>query len=287
VSGDRVNRIGQVVGDRFRVDELIGRGASAEVYRALDQETQTPVALKIMRFTHIADSVQLARFEREGAIQAKLRHRNIAALLDSGVTDKNEPYLAVELLHGKTLRGVVKAEGRLAPRRAASYGWQALNGLTAVHAQGILHRDLKPANIMLEASEGPIDRVVLIDFGFATFEGSAKLTLQGTVVGSLTYIAPERLRGEEADPRADLYAMAVILFEMLTGRPPFVAEDDFELIDYHVNVEAPRLRDIDPAMPQALDDLIARALDKQPGERFVDAAMMATQLELAAQKLEP
>jgi serine/threonine-protein kinase len=286
VSGDRVNRIGQVVGDRFRVEELIGRGASAEVYRALDQETQTPVALKIMRFTHIADSVQLARFEREGAIQAKLRHRNIAALLDSGVTDKNEPYLAVELLHGKTLRGVVKTEGRLAPRRAASYGWQALNGLAAVHAQGVLHRDLKPANIMLEASEGPIDRVVLIDFGFATFEGSAKLTLQGTVVGSLTYIAPERLRGEQAGPRADLYAMAVILFEMLTGRPPFVAEDDFDLIDYHVNVEAPRLRDIDPTMPQALDDLIARALDKQPDERFVDAAMMATQLELAAQKLD-
>ena len=285
MSGDRVNRIGQVVGDRFRVDELIGRGASAEVYRALDQETQTPVALKIMRFTHIADSVQLARFEREGAIQAKLRHRNIAALLASGVTDKNEPYLAVELLHGKTLRGVVKAEGRLAPRRAASYGWQALNGLAAVHAQGVLHRDLKPANIMLEASEGPIDRVVLIDFGFATFEGSAKLTLQGTVVGSLTYIAPERLRGEQAGPRADLYAMAVILFEMLTGRPPFVAEDDFDLIEYHVNVEAPRLRDIDPAMPQALDDLIARALDKQPDERFVDAAMMAAQLELAAQKL--
>jgi eukaryotic-like serine/threonine-protein kinase len=286
VSGDRVNRIGQVVGDRFRVDELIGRGATAEVYRALDQQTETPVALKIMRFTHIADSVQLARFEREGAVQAKLRHRNIAALLASGVTDKNEPYLAVELLHGKTLRGVVKGEGRLAPRRAASYGWQALNGLAAVHAQGVLHRDLKPANIMLEASEGPIDRVVLIDFGFATFEGSAKLTLQGTVVGSLTYIAPERLRGEQAGPRADLYAMAVILFEMLTGRPPFVAEDDFDLIDYHVNVEAPRLRDLDPTMPQALDDLIARALDKQPEERFVDAAMMATQLELAAQTLK-
>ncbi|MEO8844953.1 MAG: serine/threonine-protein kinase [Kofleriaceae bacterium] len=286
MSGDRVNRIGQVVGDRFRVDELIGRGASAEVYRALDQQTETPVALKIMRYTHIADSVQLARFEREGAIQAKLRHRNIAALLASGVTDKNEPYLAVELLHGKTLRGVVKAEGRLAARRAASYGWQALNGLAAVHAQGVLHRDLKPANIMLEASEGPIDRVVLIDFGFATFEGSAKLTLQGTVVGSLTYIAPERLRGEPAGPRADLYAMAVILFEMLTGRPPFVAEDDFDLIEYHVNVEAPRLRDLDPSMPQALDDLIARALDKQPDERFGDAATMATELELAAQKLE-
>ena len=285
MSVERVNRIGQVVGDRFRVDELIGRGASAEVFRALDRETQTPVALKIMRHTHVSDSVQLARFSREGEVQAKLRHRNIAALLASGVTEKHEPYLAVELLNGKTLRGVVKAEGRLDARRAASYAWQALNGLAAVHAQGVLHRDLKPANIMLEPSQGPIDRVVLIDFGFATFEGSAKLTLQGTVVGSLTYIAPERLRGEQAGPRADLYAMAVILFEMLTGRPPFVAEDDFDLIDYHVNVEAPRLRDLDDTMPQALDDLVARALDKDPDERFVDAAMMATQLELAAQEL--
>jgi serine/threonine-protein kinase len=280
-----VNRIGQVVGDRFRVDELIGRGASAEVYRALDLETQAHVALKILKFTHISDAVSLARFEREGEVQAKLRHRNIAALLDSGVTDKHEPYLAVELLRGKTLRGVVKAEGRLAPRRAASYAWQALNGLAAVHAAGVLHRDLKPANIMLEPSEGPIDRVVLIDFGFATFEGSAKLTLQGTVVGSLTYIAPERLRGEECDPRADLYAMAVILFEMLIGRPPFVAEDDFELIDYHVNVEAPFLRDLDPSLPQALDDLVARALAKEANERFADATEMANALELAARGL--
>jgi len=274
-----------VVGDRFRVEALIGRGASAEVYRATDLETSQAVALKILRFTHISDAVLLARFEREGEVQAKLRHRNIAALLASGITDKREPYLAVEMLRGKTLRGVIKDQGRLAPRRAASYAWQALNGLAAVHAQGVLHRDLKPANIMLEPSEGPIDRVVLIDFGFATFEGSAKLTLQGTVVGSLTYIAPERLRGEASDPRADLYGMGVILFEMIAGRPPFVAEDDFELIDYHVNVEAPRLRDFEPSLPEALDDLVARALEKQADERFESAQVMADALELAARGL--
>ncbi|MEO6774350.1 MAG: serine/threonine-protein kinase [Kofleriaceae bacterium] len=285
MSGDRVNRIGQVVGDRFRVEALVGRGASAEVYRATDLETDHPVALKILRFTHISDAVLLARFEREGEVQAKLRHRNIAALLASGITDKREPYLAVEMLRGTTLRGVIKEEGRLAPRRATSYAWQALNGLAAVHAQGVLHRDLKPANIMLEPSEGPIDRVVLIDFGFATFEGSAKLTLQGTVVGSLTYIAPERLRGEPSDPRADLYGMGVILFEMIAGRPPFVAEDDFDLIDYHVNVEAPRLRDFEPSLPPALDDLVARALEKQADERFESAQVMADALELAARGL--
>jgi eukaryotic-like serine/threonine-protein kinase len=285
VAGDRTSRIGQVIGSRFRIDELIGRGAMAEVYRALDQETQAHVALKILRHTHVADNVSLARFAREGEVQAKLRHRNVAALLATGVTEKHEPFLAVELLRGKSLRSVVKQEGRIPPRRAASYAWQALNGLAAVHAAGVLHRDLKPANIMLEASEGPIDRVVLIDFGFATFEGSAKLTLQGTVVGSLTYIAPERLRGEEPDQRADLYAMGVILFELLCGRPPFTAPDDFDLIDQHVNLAPPRLRELDPAMPQALDDLLARALEKETADRYADATEMAIALELAAQSL--
>ena len=285
MSAERANRIGQIIGARFRVDEMIGRGASAEVYRALDLTTQAYVALKIMRFTHVGDSVSLARFKREGEVQAKLRHRNIAALLAAGITDTLEPYLAVELLRGKTLRGVLKKEGALSPRRAASYGWQALNGLAAVHAAGVLHRDLKPANIMLEPSEGPIDRVVLIDFGFATFEGSAKLTLQGTVVGSLTYIAPERLRGEAAGPRADLYAMGTILFEMLIGRPPFAAAEDFDLIDLHINIEPPRLRELDPSLPQALEEVLERALMKQPEDRFSDAAAMATALELAATKL--
>jgi len=283
VSGDR--RLGQIVGDRFRVDELIGRGAMAEVYRALDLETQAFVALKILRHAHVLDPVSKARFAREADVQARLRHRNVAALLATGVTDRQEPYLAVELLRGASLRGVVKNEGRVHPVRAASYAWQALSGLSAVHAAGILHRDLKPANIMLEPSAGPVERVVLIDFGFATFSGSAKLTQQGTVVGSLTYIAPERLRGDDTDARADLYAIGIILFELLVGEPPFIAGDDFELIDLQVNAPPPRLRDLDPTMPQELDDVIARALEKDPRKRFPDAATMATELERAAQLL--
>jgi serine/threonine-protein kinase len=278
-------RIGQVIGDRFRVDELIGRGAMAEVYRALDLETQTFLALKILRHTHIADPVSKARFEREAEVQARLRHRNVAALIATGLTDRVQPFLAVELLRGKTLRSVIKNEGRIAPARAASYAWQALAGLSAVHAQGILHRDLKPANIMLEPSPGPVDRVVLIDFGFATFEGGAKLTQQGTVVGSLTYIAPERLRGEAADARADLYAIGVILFELLVGEPPFVATDDYALIDMHMHQAPPRLAELDPSFPPALDDMIARSLAKTPCERFPDAATMAAALEHAAQAI--
>jgi serine/threonine protein kinase len=276
-----------VIGDRFRLDELIGRGAHAEVFRALDVETSAFVALKILRHTHIDDPTTKARFVREADVQARLRHRNVAALLATGVTDKQEPYLAVELLRGKTLRSVIKGEGRVSPVRAASYAWQALAGLTAVHAQGVLHRDLKPANIMLEPSPGPVERVVLIDFGFATFEGSAALTMQGTVVGSLTYMAPERLRGEQPDARADLYAIGIILYELLIGTPPFNAQDDFALIEQQLNDEPALVHELDPSLPEALDDVIARALAKDPVERFASAGEMAAALERAAQLIAP
>jgi len=284
VALERVDRTGQVIGSRYRLDRLIGRGAMAEVYQAADLQDNTHVALKLLRGAHLTDRSAIARFKREAEVQGRLRHRNVAALLATGVTEYQEPYLIVELLRGKSLRGAIKA-GAVEPVRAASYGWQALQGLAAVHSAGVLHRDLKPANIMLEASPGPVERVVLIDFGFATFEGSAKLTAQGTVVGSLTYIAPERLRGEATDHRADLYGMGVILFELLTGRPPFVAADDFDLIDMHVNEDAPRLRTIAPTLPQALDDVLARSLAKHSKDRYANATEMANALEAAAQTI--
>jgi serine/threonine protein kinase len=282
VSADRVDRIGQVIGQRFRVDAMIGRGAMADVYRALDLETSLDVALKVLRSSVAADVSIRQRFAREAEVQARLRHRNVAALLATGITEREEAYLVVELLRGKTLRGVIKAEGRVTPRRAASYAWQALQGLAAVHEAGVLHRDLKPANIMLEPSPGPIERVVLIDFGFATFEGSAKLTQQGTIVGSLRYIAPERLRGEPVDHRSDLYAIGVILYELLMGAPPFQSDDDFDLIEAHLN-EVPPL--LDRTLPAALDNVIQRALAKYQGDRYSDAAAMASAVEQAAREI--
>ncbi len=279
MSRDRVDRTGQVIGQRFRIDALIGKGAMAEVYRAIDLQTSANVAVKVLRSALISDHAIMQRFQREGEVQARLRHRNVAALLATGVTEKQEPYLVVELLRGKTLRSVLKQEGRVEARRAASYAWQALQGLTAVHAAGIVHRDLKPANIMLEPSPGPIERVVLIDFGFATFDGSAKLTAQNTVVGSLRYIAPERLRGEPIDQRSDVYPIGVMLFELLMGQPPFHSDDDFTLIEKHLHEDPPAL---DPALPRELDIVVARALAKNPHERFATAAEMAAAIEAAS-----
>ncbi|MCX5744483.1 MAG: serine/threonine-protein kinase [Proteobacteria bacterium] len=280
----RSERIGQTLGDRFRIEAFIGKGAMADVYRALDLTTSAHVALKILR-RQLDDASARQRFEREGEVQARLRHRNVAALLDTGVTDLGEPFLVVELLRGKTLRGALKQEGRMPARRALSFTWQALQGLSAVHAAGVLHRDLKPANIMLEPSPGPVERAVLIDFGFASFEGSSKLTQQGTVVGSLTYIAPERLRGEATDPRSDLYAIGVMAFEMLAGRPTFVAADDYDLIDLHLNAPPPSVVALDPTLPVELDDIFVRALAKQQDERYPDAIAMAAAVEAVARKL--
>ena len=279
---DRVDRTGQVIDRRFRIDAMIGRGAMAEVYRALDLETQAEVALKILKKNLSGDPAAGLRFTREAEVQAKLRHRNIAALHMTGITDRDEPYLVVELLRGRTLRHVIKAEVRLAPRRAVGYAWQALQGLAAVHESGVLHRDLKPANIMLEPSPDPIERVVLIDFGFATLGGAARLTKQGMVVGSLTYIAPERLRGEQPDRRSDLYSIGVILFEMLSGAPPFTAANEIELIEQHLDAPPPPL---DPALPAALREIVGHALAKYQVERYLDARAMASALSAAARHL--
>ena len=278
------DRNGQVIGQRFRIDALIGKGAMADVFRAVDLQTSAYVALKILR-AELADPAGKQRFAREGEIQARLRHRNVAAMLASGVTDRSEPYLVLELLRGNTLRGLIKKTGRVDPRRATSYAWQALQGLAAVHAAGILHRDLKPANIMLEPSPGPVERVVLIDFGFASMEGSARLTQTGTVIGSLSYIAPERLRGEPVDQRSDLYAIGTILYELLVGRPPFAATSDLELIDAQLNAAPARLQPVVPGLPAIFEDLIAISLAKHQDERYPDALAMAAALEAAARQL--
>jgi eukaryotic-like serine/threonine-protein kinase len=284
VLADPGDRVGSVIGRRFRVDALIGRGAMAEVYHAHDLEGGDAVALKILRRSLAGDPAIAQRFSREAEVQAKLRHRNVAALLATGVTDANEPYLVVELLRGNNLRHAIKTEGRLAPRRAASYAWQALQGLGAVHQNGVLHRDLKPANMMLEPSPGPFARIVLIDFGFAALEGTgaARLTAQGTIVGSLTYVAPERLRGELPDRRSDLYAIGVILFEMLSGAPPFVAESDLALVELQLEAPPPPL---DPGVAQPLRDVVGIALSKQPADRYPSAAAMAAAIEDAARQL--
>jgi serine/threonine-protein kinase len=282
------DRVGQVIDGRYQLVRLIGRGAMADVFRATVVDSGAEVAVKILRQSVRKDPEAVARFEREAEVQALIRHRNVAALHDSGVTDVDEPFLVVELLRGRSLRTVIKTEGRVSARRAASYTWQALQGLAAVHSSGILHRDLKPANLMLEPSPGPIERVVVIDFGFASLEGGSKLTQQGHVVGSLTYMAPERLRGEPGDERSDLYALGIILAELLAGRAPFESQDDYDLVHMHLNEEPPSVLEMNPAatdVSDELEDVVQRSLAKTGKDRYQTADAMAWALDQAARSL--
>lgn len=281
-------KAGEIIDGRYRVQRRLGRGSAATVFAVRDLEADRDVAVKVMRARLRGNEEALARFRREADVQARIEHRNVAALYDRGVVGNDQPYLVIELLRGRSLRDVIKLEAPVRPRRVASYGFQALAGLAEIHAAGVLHRDLKPANLMLEPSPGPIERVVLIDFGFASLEGEQRLTATGHVVGSLGYLAPERLQGEAAQQRSDLYALGIVLFELLAGRRPFIADTDLGLIDLHLEAPVPRVEDVARGRvvpPGELEDVIHTALAKDPRDRFSDAATMAEALAVAAQQL--
>jgi eukaryotic-like serine/threonine-protein kinase len=272
---------GDIIDGRYAITHMIGCGAMADVFAADDVQSGQPVAVKILRAIVARNADAVERFRHEAATQARIEHRNVAQLHAVGLSG-SKPFLVMELLRGRSLRTVLRAGGAVRPLFAASYIWQALQGLAATHAAGVLHRDLKPANLMLEDSDGPVERVVLIDFGFASLGVSTGLTQSGTVVGSLSYLAPERLRGEPSDGRADVYGMGVILWELLVGTPPFRGEE-VEVIEAHLNRDAmpPSLANLDSSIPAAIDDVVLKALAKFPEDRYESASAMADALEAA------
>ncbi|HWM88029.1 MAG TPA: serine/threonine-protein kinase [Kofleriaceae bacterium] len=272
-------RPGETIAGRYRVVRPLGVGSMAEVYAAHDTKRDRDVALKIIRRHMARDTEMMSRLDREAKVQQMIRHPNVAKLYGGGLTERNEPYLVVELLHGRSLRDVVLREGWVACERAAGYAWQALQGLAATHQVGVLHRDLKPANLMLEPGD-QVERVVLIDFGFAALGGGTRLTAQGHVVGSLAYLAPERLMGEAGDARSELYAIGVILYELTTGRRPFVADSDLDLINLHLEADPapPRVVAPEREIAPAIENIILSALMKDPARRPDSALAMAEAL---------
>lgn len=278
---------GEVVDGRYQIVRVIGRGSMADVFEAQDLVAKRSIALKILRGQVAQNQEAIERLRREAHVQGMITHPNVAAIYGGGVTAKNEPYLVVELLQGESLRRVLHTNGPVDPHFASSYIWQALQGLSSAHAVGVFHRDLKPANLMLEPSPGPVERVVLIDFGFAALEGGSRLTKIGHVVGSLAYLAPERLEGDPGSASGDLYALGVILFELLTGRRPFIAEDELALIEMQLNSPPPRPSEVAPEanIPPGLEEVVMRALSKSPEDRAPYAQAMAMDIERAMAEL--
>ena len=274
---------GEIIDGRYQVVRLIDRGSMADVFEAHDSQMNRDVALKILRGQVSRNPEAIERLKREAHVQSMISHRNVAAVYGGGASNRNEAFLVVELLRGQSLRQVVRSQGCVPAEHAASYVWQALQGLAAAHGMGVFHRDLKPANLMLEPSPGPVQRVVVIDFGFAALEGGTRLTKAGHVVGSLAYLAPERLQGDPGSARADIYALGVILYELLTGTRPFVADDELQLIEMQLDVTPVAPSQVAPEanIPPALEAVVLRALAKSPEQRAAHAYAMAKEIEEA------
>ncbi len=260
---------GRVIGG-FRVGELLAGGAMGAVYSAEDADGRR-VALKLLSPDLRHDERFRQRFLRESQLAATLAHPNVVKTIASG-EDGGVLYLAMDYVDGVDLRELLRREGRLAPERAVALVAQAGEALDAAHAAGLVHRDVKPGNVLV-ASEPDGERAYVCDFGVARHVGSVgSLTGDRGFVGTVDYVAPEQIRGEEVDGRADVYALGCVLFECVSGERPFERENELAVVFAHLNEPPPRVTDVRPGLAAGWDGVVARALAKEPKERYASCA---------------
>jgi serine/threonine-protein kinase len=255
---------------RYRLEELLGMGASAEVWRAHDERLDRPVAVKVLHPHLLPDAAARRRFRSEARAAAVLAHPGIVTVYDTDATPSRS-VIVFELVDGETLAELLARHGRLAPAEAARIGAELADALQHAHERGVLHRDVKPGNVIVDRT----GRARLVDFGIARLlqAEAAHLTAAGSITGTLRYMSPERLAGAEATPAADLYALGAVLHEMLTGGPPFHASTPVELVRAQATPPE-RLA----AVPHPLAALVRQALEPDPKRRPPDGAAMASRL---------
>jgi serine/threonine-protein kinase len=290
-SVDTRSMIGTLLDGRYRLEEKLGQGGIGAVYRAVHVRTGRTVAVKVLLPEWAQAGGMSARFEREARAAGFLKHPNIAEVIALGRVEDGPLYLVMELCSGESV-GDALADGVFAPARALAVARQALQGVGFAHQHGFIHRDLKPDNLML-VGEPEREVVKILDFGLVKLVGLAaaelgeeKLTATGMVFGTPVYMAPEQALGRGVDHRADLYALGLILFEMLCGLPPFYSEESSAVLRMHLAAPRPRLaeRGLASATPE-LEALVARARAVRADDRFASATDMITALDAAAGSL--
>jgi serine/threonine-protein kinase len=265
--------VGSVFAERYEILAEIGRGGMGRVYRARHTGLAKEVALKVLAG---GPAEYEARFAREARAIARLDHPGCVGVLDHGRSG-GVPYIAMELLEGQTLAAAIE-QGRFTPERAVSIARQLLLALAHAHGQGVIHRDIKPSNVVL-ATRGNGTRAVLIDFGLAALANELPLTGVGMCLGSPSYLAPERLLGQPHDVRTDLYAVGVVLYEMIAGVKPFAGDSAKETMQLALARPPRPIRAVRRDISPALDRVIQRALAKEPGRRYSDAEEMLLALD--------
>lgn len=260
--------VGDVLDSRYRMVRLIAQGGMAKIYEAHDLRLERSVAIKVMHSTIASESDFVDRFIREAKAAAALSHPNIVSVFDQG-TDKSLIYLVMELVDGHTLREILLQRGRLPAEEALETIEQVLRALSAAHDAMVVHRDVKPENVLLTSAS----MVKVADFGLARAMESHHTT-NGVVMGTVAYVAPERIQTGESDPRSDIYSVGIMLYEMLTGAPPFTSQSAVNVAFQHVNNEVPRPSEAAPGISRSLDSLVTRATRKEPSERPANAHEM-------------
>jgi len=261
------SRVGSQFG-KYRLTTLLGKGGMGEVYEAYDTEKGRTVALKILADAHAQDERFRARFLRESHAAAILQEPHIVPVHDWGEID-GKLYIDMRLVQGKTLHELAQ-QGPLEPSRAVGIVQQIASALDAAHKEGFVHRDVKPQNIIVT----PADFAYLVDFGIAEAEGDSRLTMEGTKIGSLAYMAPERFTDDQSTAATDTYSLACVLYEALTGDTPFPARSMEQIIAAHVSAPPPRVSAVNPRVPAALDEVIARGMAKEPDDRYGSASAL-------------
>ncbi len=264
----------KLLGDRYELGEMIGTGGMADVYIARDKRLAREVAVKVLRSDLAKDPSFVARFRKEAFAAAGLNNPGIVAVYDSG--EEPAPYIVMELVSGRTLRELIHSGEKIPLSRALEIGAGILTALEYSHERGIVHRDIKPANIMI-TKQGDVK---VMDFGIARIldDLSATLTSTWNIVGTAQYLSPEQALGEAADARSDIYSTGCLLYEVLTGKPPFAGDTPVSIAYQHVSAELIAPSKIQPALPAGIDILLTVALAKKPEDRYPSAGLMLDDL---------
>lgn len=275
LEASRFSQLKKVFSDRYDFVRLLGIGGFAEVYLAKDKLLERDVAIKILLPQHGRDEQTVERFLREARLYAKLEHKNIIPIYDTGIRD-GHVFITMKYIRGESLKHVLFVQKRVAAAGLPDIVRGVAQALDYIHRQGIVHRDIKPANIIVDRESRT---VYLADFGIARAESSQTLTQTGMIVGTPFYLSPEQIKGKKIDQRSDLYALGATLYELAAGEPPFKGDSPLEILYQHINEHVTPLARLVPDIDPVLAAIIARCMEKDPARRFQNAAEILAMLE--------